>query len=66
VRDEQDGRANPAHHVAQVGGVSRDAAQGVGDGDCLEATGLQLLDDGDPARGLCEGAVDQRDGWLLL
>ena len=52
MADEHDGRADAADHVAQVGRVSRNAAQRVGRGDDLEAAGLQLLDDGAPAGGL--------------
>ena len=36
VADEHDGPADRRDHVAHVGGVAGDAAQGVGDGDDVE------------------------------
>ena len=66
VADEHDRRAEPADHVAHVGGVTRDAAQGVGRRHDREAAGLQLFDDRAPAGGLRERAVDEDDGRGLF
>src|SRR5690606_41510333 len=65
VPDEHDRSAEGGDDVAHIGGVSREAAQRVGDGDGGDAVTLQACDDAVPGGGLGEGAVHEDDGGLL-
>jgi hypothetical protein len=62
VADEDDRAGDRRQHARQVGGVARDAAQRVGQGDHRVTLVLQPLGDRSPARGVGPGAVDEDDG----
>ena len=62
VCGEHDGPVDRADDVADGGGVRGNSAQRVGRGDHRVSGVEQHIDDGVPARGLGEGAVDENDG----
>jgi hypothetical protein len=66
VADQDHGCPDAGEHVPEVGGVTRNAAQRIGDGDRAYGLRLQLLDDAVPAGGFGEGAVHEDDGRFLL
>ena len=64
VGGEHDGPVDRADDVRDGGGVRGEAAQRVGGGDHRMSGVEQRIDDGVPARGLGERAVDENDGGL--
>jgi hypothetical protein len=64
VGREHNGPVDRTDDVGDARGVRGQAAQRVGGGDHRVSGVEQRIDDGVPAGGLCEGAVDENDGGL--